>query len=105
MSLGWSVMPSSRFKIMNYEFLTAIDYDDEFHVNLLFDHSIYQTMCTHMGERPIQYDNFRAGGLVHLSRGNITDYRGLVNYHNTQMCMNSTCQLRTLDISDLVLRN
>ena len=44
-------MPNSRFKIGGDEFLTAnaIDYDDEFHVNLLFDRSIYRPMCTHMG--------------------------------------------------------
>ena len=48
-SLGCSVMPNSRFKIVGDEFLTAIDYYDEFHVNLLFDRSIYRPMCTHMG--------------------------------------------------------
>ena len=42
-------MPNSRFKIVGDEFLTSIDCDDEFHVNLLFDHSIYRPMCTHMG--------------------------------------------------------
>ena len=42
-------MPNSRFKIVGDEFLTAMDYDDEFHVNLLFDRSIYRPMCTHMG--------------------------------------------------------
>ena len=41
-----SVMPNSRVGV---EFLTAIDYEDEFHVNLLFDRSIYRPMCTHMG--------------------------------------------------------
>ena len=30
-------MPNSRFKIVGDEFLTSIDYDDEFHVNLLFE--------------------------------------------------------------------
>ena len=33
---------------MGDEFLTSIDYVDEFHVNLLFDRSIYRPMCTHM---------------------------------------------------------
>ena len=28
---------------------TSIDHSDEFHVNLLFDRSIYRPMCTHMG--------------------------------------------------------
>ena len=46
MSLRCSVMPNSRVGV---EFLTAIDYEDEFHVNLLFDRSIYRPMCTHMG--------------------------------------------------------
>ena len=49
MSLGYSVMPNSRFKIVGDKFLTSIDYDDEFHVNLLFDRSIYRPMCIHMG--------------------------------------------------------
>ena len=42
-------MPNGRFKIVGDEFLTAIDYDDEFQVNLLFDRFIYRPMCTHMG--------------------------------------------------------
>ena len=49
MSSGCSVMPNSRIKIVGDEFLTAIDYDDEFHVNSLFDRSVYRLMCTHMG--------------------------------------------------------
>ena len=41
-------MPNSRVGV---EFLTAIsiDCEDEFHENLLFNHSIYRPMCTHMG--------------------------------------------------------
>ena len=50
MSSGCSVMPNSRIKIVGDEFLTAIDYDDEFHVNLLFDRPICRPMCTHMGQ-------------------------------------------------------
>ena len=41
-------MPNGRFKIVGDEFLTAIDYDDEFQVNLLFDRFIYRPMCTHI---------------------------------------------------------
>ena len=41
-------MANSRFKIVGDEFQTPIDYYDEFHVNLLFDRSIYRPMCTHM---------------------------------------------------------
>ena len=40
-SLGCSVMPDSRLKIVKDKFLTSIDYYDEFHVDLLFDRSIY----------------------------------------------------------------
>ena len=29
-----------------------IGHEDEFYVNLLFDRSIYQPMCTHMGNIP-----------------------------------------------------
>ena len=39
----------SRLKIVIGEFLTCFDYYDEFHVNLLFDRSIYRPMSTHMG--------------------------------------------------------
>ena len=42
-------MPNSQLKIVEDKFLTSIDYYDEFHVNLLFDRSIYRPMCTHMG--------------------------------------------------------
>ena len=49
MSLGCSVMPNSRLKIVGDEFLTSFDYDHEFHVNSLFDRSIYRPMCTDMG--------------------------------------------------------
>ena len=48
-ALGCSVMPYSRFKIVGDERLTAIDYDDEFHVNFLFERSFYRPICTHMG--------------------------------------------------------
>ena len=43
-------MPDSRLEIVGDEFLTSIDYYDEFHVNLLFDRSIYRPMCTHMDQ-------------------------------------------------------
>ena len=48
-------MPNSRLIIMEDEFLTSIDYYDEFNANLLliFDRSIYRPMCTHMGN--VQY--------------------------------------------------
>ena len=50
MSLGCSVMRNySRLKIVIGEFLTCFDYYDEFHVNLLFDRSIYRPMSTHTG--------------------------------------------------------
>ena len=59
---------------MNYEFMTAIDYDDEFHVNLLFDHSIlnliYRPMCSHMGY-------YRPVALSHLEI--FTDYLFMVS--------------------------
>ena len=42
-------MPNSRLKIVEDEFLTSINHNDEFHVNLLFDRSIHRPMCTHMG--------------------------------------------------------
>ena len=42
-------MPDSRLEIVEDEFLVSINHYDEFHVNLLFDHSIYRPMCTHMG--------------------------------------------------------
>ena len=59
-------MPNSRFKIVGDEFLTAIDYDDEFHVNLLFDHSIYRPMCTHMGNYSMEIK--KLGGLKTVLR-------------------------------------
>ena len=43
-------MPDSRLEIVGDEFLTSIDYYDEFHVNLLFDRSIYRPMYTHMDQ-------------------------------------------------------
>ena len=49
MSLGCSVTRNSRLKIVKGEFPTSFDYFDEFHVNLLFDRSIYRPMCTHVG--------------------------------------------------------
>ena len=39
-----------KAKIVGDEFLTAIDFEEEFHVNLLFDRSINAPMCTHMGK-------------------------------------------------------
>ena len=46
-------MPNSLLKIVGDEFRTSIDHYDEFHVNLLFDDSIYQPMDTHMGAHKI----------------------------------------------------
>ena len=34
---------------MGEKFVTSIHLYDEFYVNLLFEHSIYRPMCTHMG--------------------------------------------------------
>ena len=51
-------MPNSRLKIMEDEFLTSIDYYDEFHVNLLFDRSIFRPMCTHMGKDEKSHTHF-----------------------------------------------
>ena len=42
-------MPDSGLEIVGVESLTSIDFYDKFYVNLLFDHSIYRLMCTHMG--------------------------------------------------------
>ena len=47
-------MLSYQLEIVGDEFLTSIDYDDEFHVNLLFDRSIYRPMCTHMGNTHVR---------------------------------------------------
>ena len=49
MYLGCSVLPNSRLKIVGDEFLTSIDQHEEFHINLLFDRSIYRLMRTNMG--------------------------------------------------------
>ena len=46
-SLGCSVMPNSRLKIVGDEFLIPIDYYGEFHVNLLFDRSFIDR-CAHI---------------------------------------------------------
>ena len=42
-------MPNSRLKIVGDESVTSIDHYDQVYVNLLFDRSIYQPMCTHIG--------------------------------------------------------
>ena len=44
-------MPDSQLEIVGDEFLTTINHIryGEFHVNLVFDRSIYRPMCTHMG--------------------------------------------------------
>ena len=39
-----------QLQVVGDEFVTFIDHDDEFYVNLLFDRSIYRPMCTHMGK-------------------------------------------------------
>ena len=39
-----------QLQIVGDEFVTSTGHDNEFHVNLLFDHSIYRPICTHMGE-------------------------------------------------------
>ena len=88
-------MPNSRLKIVGDEFLTSIDYHDEFHVNLFFDRSIYRPMCTHMSYRII-HDKFKSFTLrvavayYHYSIArnfiiiNTTRYR----YHKTNNKMN-----------------
>ena len=43
------VMTNCQLEIVGNESLNSIDRFDEFHVNLLFDRSIYRPMCTHMG--------------------------------------------------------
>ena len=50
-------MSDSKLEIVGDEFLTSIDHCDEFHVNLLFDRSIYRPMCAHRG-KIIQYLGF-----------------------------------------------
>ena len=45
------LIAEQSIKIVEDEFLTLIDYYDEFHVNLIFDRSIYRPMCTHMGNK------------------------------------------------------
>ena len=45
-----SVMLNYQLQIVGDEFVTSIGHDDGFYVNLLFDRSIYRTMCTHMGK-------------------------------------------------------
>ena len=47
--LKCSVLLNCLLEIVGDEFVTSIDHFDEFHVNLLFDCSIYRLMCTHMG--------------------------------------------------------
>ena len=47
--LECSVQLNYRLKIVEDEPETYFDHYDESYVNLLFDRSIYQPMCTHMG--------------------------------------------------------
>ena len=47
--LGYSNVLNYQLAIMGYEKVIFIDHYDKFHVNLLFDRSIYRPMCTHMG--------------------------------------------------------
>ena len=42
-------MPNNRLEIVLDEFLTSIDHNNQFHVNLLFNSSIYRLLCAHMG--------------------------------------------------------
>ena len=42
-------MHNYELEIVGEEFVSSIGHSDEFYVNLRFDHSIYQPMCTHMG--------------------------------------------------------
>ena len=43
-------MLNYQLEILGEEFVTSIGPSDEFHVNLLFDRSIYRPMCTYMGQ-------------------------------------------------------
>ena len=45
------LIAEQSIKIVEDEFLTLIDYYGEFHVNLIFDRSIYRPMYTHMGNK------------------------------------------------------
>ena len=42
-------MLNHQLEIVGEESVTYFDHDDEFYVNLLFDHFIYRPMCTHKG--------------------------------------------------------
>ena len=43
-------MLNYELEIVGDEFVTFIDSCDEFHINLLFDRSVYRLMYTHMGQ-------------------------------------------------------
>ena len=70
-------MPNSRFKIVGNEFLTSIDYDDEFHVNLLFDRSIYN-LSTDVRRREV---GGGGGGFTYGFNGEVL--RGRCSFHGT----------------------
>ena len=53
-------MLNYQLDIVEEEFVTSIGDSDEFYMNLLFDHSIYRPMCTHMGY--IAMSNSKKGG-------------------------------------------
>ena len=40
-------MTNSRLEIVGDESINSIDQSEEFHVNYIFDHSIYRLMCTY----------------------------------------------------------
>ena len=40
---------SCKVAIVKDEFLTSIDHNNQLHLSLLFNHSIYRPMCTQMG--------------------------------------------------------
>ena len=46
-------MLNYQLQIVGDKFVTSIGHDDEFYVNLIFDRSIYRSMCTHMGKNSI----------------------------------------------------
>ena len=50
-------MPNSRLEIVGDEFLTSIDYDDEFHMNLLFD-ALFIDRCAHIWVKTILLQAF-----------------------------------------------
>ena len=86
MPLGCSVMRNSRLKIVRGEFLTCFDYYDKFHVNLLFDRSIYRPMCTHMGYSALSHRKLVSGGkAIEPWSSRIPDFQEMDIVHQQNM--------------------